>query len=286
MNNLNRIFKLIGCLSLLAVSMLSPISSAQVDKAVAETLMKQSGMWKQLESAGPQMRDAFVAAASAPESKLSPDDGARLARAAESAFAPSVLCQQALAVVAENLQAASEPALTKWFTSSLGKKISEIEERETAAMTDPAEAGSVGEKKLLAANPKRLALIHSIVKSTRMAESMTDLMMNMTNALAYGMVLNAAVPGALAPALKDVMKATEPQRKIMLDEMRGLAPKLTAHIYTELTDAELATYDEFLRSPAGQQFTAVGVKGTDSAFVHAALNFGKIIIEFAKQQKA
>ena len=283
---MTKISRFIACLSVLAVSLVSPVSLAQVDKAVAETLMKQSGMWKQLESAGPQMREAFVAAASAPESKLSPDDGARLARAAETAFAPSVLCQQALVVVAESLQPANEPALTKWFTSSLGKKISEIEERESAAMTDPTEAGSAGEKKLLAANPKRKALIHSIVKATRMAESMTDLMMNMTNALAYGIVLNAAVPGALAPALKDVMKATEPQRKIMLDEMRGLAPKLTAHIYTELTDAELAAYDEFLRSPAGQHFTAVGVKGTDSAFVHAAVNFAKTIVEYAKQQKA
>ncbi len=256
---------------------------AQIDASIAEDLMRKSGLWKQLESVGPQLSAGWMAAPNPPGVTFTDEQRTRTARSAEQAFSASALRKIALGVIASDTPSANVAPLMGWYTSPLGQRLSKLEEL-ASAETDVVGTMAKGNAKLIAISAHRRELLEKFLVAIRGAEAMTDLMLNMSTAIAYGVTV-AAGPNTTIP-LAELRRTMMSQRPEMLKAMRAAFLAFAATTYESVSDDELKQYTAFLASPVGKNFQDVSLVGTDRAVVLAATAWGKVIVDSAKTKNA
>jgi hypothetical protein len=122
-------------LAALALLLVLP-ARAQVDEALAERLMRGSGLWQQLGSTAAGARAGIEAAVAGRRSDLEPDELERLLAATDAAFAPQALRASVVRALAARLQAAHAEALNTWFDSAAGRRVTALELAATAPERD------------------------------------------------------------------------------------------------------------------------------------------------------
>lgn len=150
-------------------------TSAQTDANTAEALMRSSGMWNQLTSISPQVRSGFLAGASQAKSKSSPTEIARISKTIDEAFSSARLRSTALATLRAETKAVHVPALRRWYSSRVGKRVTSLEEAASATQTDPQAVVQQGTALLSTMPAARRALLEELVVVTRSGEAVTQI---------------------------------------------------------------------------------------------------------------
>lgn len=257
----------------LALLLSAAMAWAQVDAATAETLMKKSGAWLQLAHTPAQMRRAILEAAAAAPRKASESELARLAQAAETAYAPERLQSTSRAAIAARLDGRHLAALDAWYDSALGRKVRQLEE---AAADDPRDMETRLQQDvalLQSQDAARRALLGEVVEVTRLVELLTDLSINAAIAIQRGVASIAPDASGMTQAeLRAMLQAQRPQ---MMQTYAVVSAATAARIYDTLPADELAQYVAFLKSDAARHYTDVGAPAMIDALVEASAEFGR-----------
>ncbi len=254
-------------------ALLAPlVASAQVDEAVAERLMRSSGLWDQLGSTAAGTRAGIEAAARNQLTALSADEVQRLLQATDAAFAADTLRATVRTALAARVQASQVPALEGWLDGELGRRITALEIAASRPDRDSERVLRSGIQRLAEAPERRKRLVENLVESTRAAESITNMTINVAVAVQRGMAnMRPELP---MPPVATLREAFAAQRVQMLQAYRGMSQALFADMYHVLPDAELAAYLEFLRGAAGRDFLEATMLAMDQALVQAAERLG------------
>jgi len=248
-------------------------ASAQTDRGTAETLMRKSGLWKQLESVAPQMRAGLSGAMSQGKPAVAAAEVERVSRIADNAFAPQRLRSIAQEIIAKGTKPAHVPALLAWYGSPSGIAFTKLEEDAAAQERDPHVAMREDMAFLSTLPASRQARLHEIVEVTRSAEALTNMTINTLVAVQAGAA--SALPGGPAVSARELRGTMDAQRPQMLKAYAGLAAGSFARIYAGASDAELAKYTAFLKSPAGRHFMDISVRALDAALVDGGAELGR-----------
>ena len=109
---------------------------AAVDEAAVERLLRRSGMWNQADALATAVTSGFGEAHLQPGSTLSEQDGKRLGQLAGRVFTGAALRTEVLRSVAATLTPEDVKAAEAWYSSSLGRRITLLEERATSEQAD------------------------------------------------------------------------------------------------------------------------------------------------------
>lgn len=267
--------KALAGLLLAALWLLSPSARAQVDEAMAEQVMKASGLWEQLAELGPQLKAGFRQAASQPG--LPPDAPAvmeRLAVVTDEAFAPVSVRLAARRELAARLDAAHLPALQAWLGSETGRRITALEVKNAASHGDPQVRQAEGERLLGAASPARRRLIEEFATVSRGAETSASALLNLFLAMQTGMA--RAVGRLDVPPVAELRAQAAPRLAQMAEQMAPVMLALAAELYAPLSDADLAAYVQMLKTPAGLNLTEASIAALDRVMLESAEELGRL----------
>ena len=258
----------------LALALLSAAvpAGAQIDEAASERLMRSSGLWEQLGATAAGARAGIEAAASNRLTPLSAEEVQRLLRATDAAFAAETLRPSVRRALAARVLPGQLEALETWLGGELGRRITAIEVAASRPDRDSERAIRAGIVRLREASEARRRLIENLVESTRSAEAITNMTINVAVAVQRGMAsVKPDGPPAPVATLREAFAA---QRAQMQQAYRGMSQALFAEMYQALPDADLASYQDFLRSAAGQQFLDATIQAMEQALVEAAERLG------------
>ncbi|MBL8347157.1 MAG: hypothetical protein JNN03_17080 [Rubrivivax sp.] len=260
-------------LGLLAVALLfGAPARAQIDEAAAERLMRSSGLWDQLGATAAGARAGIEAAAKNRLTALSDEEVQRLLKATDAAFAAETLRPAVRRALAARVPPGDLEALDAWLGGDLGRRITALEVAASRPDRDSERAIRAGISRLAAAPEARKKLIENLVESTRAAEAITNMTINVAVAVQRGMA-SVKPEGPVAP-VATLREAFEAQRAQMQRAYGGMSQALFADMYQALSDAELAGYLEFLRGAAGRQFLEATMQAMEHALVDAAERLG------------
>ena len=242
---------------------------AQIEPAVAESLMKKSGLWQQLAEIPAQMRAGVMGAvAEGARKKPSAKELARVAQAVDIAYAADRLQAFSRSRLASGMDVNDLPALEAWFDSTLGGQISRLEEASAADQREPALQMQEGMALLQAQDATRRALLNEMVVVTRSAEMFANLATDV--ALSTHGITSVIGPQAQGPTLSQLQAALQAQRPQMLQGYSALAAADFARVYATLPTEELAQYLGFLKSDAGRRYTDIGMRAVGDALMDSS----------------
>lgn len=242
---------------------------AQIEPAVAESLMKKSGLWQQLAEIPAQMRAGVMGAvAEGARKKPSAKELARVAQAVDIAYAADRLQAFSRSRLASGMDVNDLPALEAWFDSTLGGQISRLEEASAADQREPALQMQEGMALLQAQDATRRALLNEMVVVTRSAEMFANLATDV--ALSTHGITSVIGPQAQGPTLSQLQAALQAQRPQMLQGYSALAAAGFARVYATLPTEELAQYLGFLKSDAGRRYTDIGMRAVGDALMDSS----------------
>lgn len=260
-------------LALVAALLLPGLAvQAQVDSAQAETLMRQSGLWTQLDSLAGQVRAGFAAAAGRQGDKTTPAQTERVMRAIDGAFAAERLRADIKGLLSQSLQAQHLQTVEAWYESDLGRRIAQLD-REAGARTDMAAVMQEGATQLQSMPQARRAQLEQMIEVVQGAELLAGLAVN--TALAVQLGAQSVQPGAPGPSAEALREQLQLQRPRLVETFRRVMLASTAAAYATLDDAELARYLAFLRSAAGRHVTDLSMKAFEAALLRASNDLGR-----------
>ena len=260
-------------LCLAAVLAAAPLAHADIDRASAELLVRQSGLWEQLDSVAPQieagMRQAMTRARVAPADS----EQARIARVIRSAYAADRLRALSAGVIASRVQAEHLDALRAWFDSPLGATVTRAEVT-TFRGDRNADAARKEGFRLLAPMPlQRRQLLQDLLDATHAAESMVQVAIS--TALAVHLGAASATQAGPLPSEARARAVLEAQRPQMLKSFTALTLASFARAYDGLPEDDLRAYIAFVRSPAGADFNDASLHALQAALTDAATQMGQ-----------
>lgn len=266
--------KMLIRIGLLLAALGGPWAQAAVDADAAEAVMKRSGLWQQLDAIGPQARRGLVDSINRSARRPTEAEAARLLQAAEAAFAADRLREAARRAIAEGLDPAHVPAIEAWYASPVGQGLTRVEEAAAKGTDDPQAAVRQGVELLRSMPGDRRALLTEMAEVTQAAESMVELVVGISVAMAQGMA-SVAPPGTPVPAPADLRRMLEAQRPQMLQHYAMAMLASSALTYASVGEGELAAYVDFLRSEAGRHFNALVIRALVAAMSEASTEMGR-----------
>lgn len=261
---------------LAACMMLAAAAAAQTERATAEALMRESGLWTQL---GPglaaQVKSGFAAALAERGLRPSASEQQRLDAAIGQSFAAERLRAGALQTLAAGLDRQHLPALRAWYGGRTGRTITRLEEASAAPGFDLSSTLAEGVRQLAVMQATRRELLQELVRVTRMVESTTEVTLEVALAVQAGVA--AVTPDQPGPTAAQLRAEIEKQRPQLVQNFTGVSLALLAALYRSVPDADLHAYRDFLAAPAGRHFTARGVAAMQAALVQAAHDLGRTL---------
>lgn len=260
------------CALLALVLLLGTPAHAQIDEAASERLMRSAGLWDQLGSTAAGARAGIEAAARNRLTALSEEEVQRLLQATDAAFAAETLRVAVRRALAVRVPPDHLEPLEAWLGGELGRRITALEVAASRPERDSERVIRAGIARLAQAPQARKKLIEDLVESTRAAEAITAMTINIAVAVQRGMA--SVKPDGPAAPVATLREAFAGQRAQMLQAYRGMSQALFAEMYQALPDGELARYLEFLRGAAGGQFLEATMQAMELALVDAAERLG------------
>ncbi len=255
--------------------LLPPPAHAQVDEARAERVMRQSGLWEQIADIGPHLKRGFEQAAQQqPMGDQAPEVLRRLSSATDEAFGPVAVRVAARRELAARLDARHLPALSAWFDSVVGRRITQLEVAKSAEQADSERRQADGERLLAAASAERRALIDAFSEASRNAEASASGVFNLLLAMQTGMA--RAMGRTDLPPIDELRSQLEPRRQAMEQAMEPVMRALSAELYAPLSDADLAAYVRMLQSPAGRHLTDAVIASVNRVVSESAEEMGRL----------
>jgi len=166
-------------------------------------------------------------------------------------------------------------AITAFFGSDLGQRVLTLEIEARRAMLDPAveEAANLAFAEMEAADDLRLDGLRAFVETNDLIESNVMGALNASLAFYQGMAEVGAFQDAM-PEDQMLADVWAQEADVRTETVDWLFPYL-ALAYKPLSDAELAAYQAFSDSPAGQAVNAALFAGFDAVFVTVSRDLGR-----------
>lgn len=174
------------------VLLLSFSASAEPNLATAETLMRASGLWNQLESMAPSIRAGISSSLSRIEPAMAPIEIKRIGAIADDLYSATRLRAAVQAFIAKEINATHTGELTAWYQSPTGRTMTQLEEQASSQQRDPNAALKEGSDLLATLPAARQQQLSQLVEVTHSVESMTNITIN--TAIASGVGAASTVP--------------------------------------------------------------------------------------------
>ena len=249
---------------------------AQVDPDTAEQLMRQSGLWAQVDGLAAQVRAGFAAATAQQGRKPTPQQAERVDRAIDAAFSAERLRADVKAVLSQGLQPLHVQALQAWYATELGARIRALELAAAGSADPPAQMQDSlrkGSQLLQSMAEGRRTQIQDLVAVTQAGDLLASLAIN--TALAVQLGAQSVQPGAPSPPMGELRDQLQAQRPRLVQNFSNLMLATMAALYAPLSDAEFARYVDFARTDAGRHLNELGMKAFETALVRAANELGR-----------
>ena len=256
---------------LLALGLGVPQAQAEVPRATAEQVVRESGLAAQLQQM-PQAVDSSLGETSRAMG-LPPETAAGMRRAAQPVFQPQRLQRTVVLVVSRELDAARVQDALRWYRSPDGRRVGALENAAVAAQSADLQAWlAEGNRAYAAAPAARRELLAAAEQASRAAELTADLQIGTAVAMLQG--FTAVAPPQAAAGLRRSQQELLRQRPQTVAAARGLSLAAFTATYAPLSDAELGRYVDFLKSPAARHTHDVLLRAFGSAMSEAGEEFG------------
>jgi hypothetical protein len=255
-------------------------SGAALD--LARTLVARSGLAEQLKSY-PKQVDEEIAQA---RGKLPGEVLVALREAAKLSYDAADLQRDIEHTLAADMPAADMREAIAWLETAAGRRITRAEEESSASMT-PGNLQAYAES-LRRAPPsaRRAGQLAGLIEATNAVAQSVHLMESIALGIAVGM--DAVQPEqnrvGLA-ALRERLEAAMP-REQMREAMGAGLPLMYGYLYRKVSDADLAAYLEFNRSPVGTRYNDAVMKAFTDALTRASIGMGPLIQQGLRKKAA
>jgi Uncharacterized protein conserved in bacteria (DUF2059) len=260
-------------LLVLVLSAASGAVSAQADAATVASLMSKSGLSQALGDLAPQVRAGLARDFANAGQKVSADELGRLQKLVDSAYGADRMRAVASESLEKEIKAADLPNLNAWYDSALGVKITQVEVAASAAGQDSEKLMREGMALFSKARANRQDLLKQTSAATRAPEMLTNITIDVATATALGVA--QAMPDSPGISIRELRAQMQAQRPSILQTMTVVCHAVFASTYATLSDAELARYLVFLKSPAGQNFNDAIMRALSAAMVDGSTAFGR-----------
>ncbi len=258
---------------LLCLAAWTPLALGQVSPDIAEQLMRKSGLWAQLGTLGPQMRQGLEQGLSEAGAAVPDAARQRLLAEAVATFTAEHLQATARRELAEAVRPVHVAALTAWFDSPAGQAVARAEAAAAADERDPEVVIRQGAVLMAAAAPGRRELIARVVEAAGAARALTDVVTEI--AVASRAAVLRAVPAAPLSSAQTLRAELDAQRPQMLEGFRAAAFALFAVTYKDLPDEQLQAYVRMMGTSAGEHFNDAGENAFQAAMLQALGSLAK-----------
>ena len=259
---------------------LSPWSAraALTDPAAVDALMHASGLWKQLGELAPQMRAGAEQSRAQEKAEardsVSDADFERMKREMVRAYSPERMRARVAAELARQMDPPDLPAVMEWLGSPLGKRLTRLEEAESAEPFTPERDASI--KRFAASLPEaRVARLQRLAAAMSAGEAGASMMINVVVGIAHGAAL--ASPTRDTAAVEELRRRLMAQRPAIVEAATGTAVRQFAHAYRDVADADIDAYLAFAESPAGLRYHDASLVALDKAMAQGAYEFGRAL---------
>lgn len=195
--------------------------------------------------------------------------------AAGEAFAKDTLLRKLTERVDGKLSDEDIDAVTKLYGEPLGKRMVELE---TEAGSAKAAAEMMAMAKELATqlkdDPKRSEVINRLIKSLKLTDLMTNMVLGMQRATIVAMTAGAGNKVVMA----DINKQVETARASTAQKMEQMTVLSMAYAYRKASVDDLDAYVTFLESPVGLRIYDVVSPAISDTLVEAAGTFGERVM--------
>jgi hypothetical protein len=253
-------------------------AAAVTDAAALDALMRASGLWKQLGELAPQM--AAGAEASRAQDKaegrspVSDAEFARMKREMARAYSPERMRARVAAELGRSLDDADLPAVMAWLESPLGRRLTRLEEAESAEPLTPDRDAQL--KRFAASLPEaRMARLKRLAAATSAGDAGASMMINVVVGIAHGAAL--ASPARDTAAVEALRRRLNEQRAAIVEAATRTALRQYAHAYRDVPDADLDAYLAFVESPAGLRYHDAAMVALDKAMAQGSYEFGQAL---------
>lgn len=245
---------------LLLALVLSASARAEVTPAQAETVMRQCGLWTQMDAAAPQFRMTVEQAAHDRALGFTPEMLRQLAPRLERNITPAALRPRMQAELARALRAEDLPNYVAWFGSATGRRVVELQQKMEAEALNTGLDPQLPLRAWHDAGVARQNLLDELVERARVAELQVTMFNEITPALHHLVV--ALDPGSFHETEADL-------RRRMARNTVGLPRQMHLNVrmdhalqFQALSDAELQAWFDFLKSPAGERLTEATIQAS------------------------
>ena len=258
---------------LVALALLVALAASADDSRKLRELMHKSGLWKQIAQLEPNVQLGIDQAHARDRGKKALDakDLARLKAAASRAFAAPRLRVEFEKELAVELSREDEQEVLVWLSSSLGKRLTALEER-----SDEVDEVVKREKEAPAyfatLPPQRVERFKRLARAIRLGEANAGMIINMSIGLAYGFAI--IMPPHDTAGVEAKKRQLEAQRPQMVAAFEESGVTEFAYTYRDISDADVDRYVAFHETRAGRNYSGAVVRAYDKVLTRAALDFG------------
>jgi hypothetical protein len=274
MNRIDIRRTLIGLRVVIGLAFALPQAQAEVPLAMAEQLVRASGMATQLQQL-PKAVDASIDEA-AQAMGLPPNIVQQLQRAAQAVFRTERMQRGVMLVVARDADVARVQEALRWYRSADGRRVVALEDAAAVTPSSDVQAWlAAGNRAYAVAPASRRALLGAAEQAAQAAEMMAEVQIRTAYAMMNGLVSMA--PPQVAAELRRAQQQLLTQRPQAVAAARGISLATFTATYAPLGDAELGRYVAFLKSSAGRHSNEVLLNAFAAAMAEAAEEFGRAL---------
>lgn len=270
--------KVIQGLTLLIALLVSNVVLAGTlsDKSLNE-LMVLSGLNKQI-AEFPAMVGAGMAQARQQGAAIPDKEFAEIQKSVKNAFQPSGILNVISKEVKNNVSESGAKKMLTWYNSSLGKKITQAEEK---ASTPAGYQQMMKDAQVLLADKERVTLakqINSLVDTTEMTMQLQE----STGVAVYTALSSAMNPGKPVN-IKPYMDQVSAQRKQMRTNIEQLVLLSYVYSYKNIKIENVKKYIKFLKQPNTMKFNRSVVKGMTGGLNQSIDKMAKLLAKTFKK---
>ncbi|HLS87045.1 MAG TPA: hypothetical protein VK043_12185 [Burkholderiales bacterium] len=257
-------------------------AQAETATALSERLVLRSGLAVQIRNIGKQVLDQ----AASRQAGIPRHAAASFAAAVKEAFRPEALQADVVKTLAANMPREDMELALRWLETDAGRRVTRAEELAATTM-DEASLRAFGES--LRSSPpsgRRLKLLAVTLEASYGVESAVQIYESTALGVAIGMdSLQPAQKRIGAKRLRAELQKAMPTAELRASMQKAI-PLLYAYTYRDVSDQDMAAYNTFLTSPAGQRYHEAVLGALEGALVRASFRLGQLLEPPGKKRES
>jgi len=271
MNLRIRVLLLLGIAATLAL----PQAPAQGDEALAlaRQLVLRSGMATQLYAIPIQ----FEHSAAQHRGRVPAQAITLVTRAGKEAFQPAKLHEEVVRSVAAKMSQAGMRDALEWLESAPGGRITAVEEAAATSVSQATMTRYLDGLRTQPPSQQRVKLIGDVMSVANVVESSAGALEAITLGIAVGFDAMQPLEQQAGADVLQLRLRKSNLRAELLANLDAALPALMLYTYREVSDADLSAYVEFMQTPAGAEYTRVGLGAIEEALVRGSFRMGQLM---------